>query len=101
MADGRETYRLSDFTIARKLGQGGFGSAYLARRNSDGLDVCLKSVALNNGTSEQQIVREATMLSELQNDNVIKYYGSFVESGNFFIVMEYASEGSLAEIINV
>ena len=101
MADGRETYRLSDFTIVRKLGQGGFGSAYLARRNSDGLDVCLKSVALNNGTSEQQIVREATMLSELQNDNVIKYYGSFVESGSFFIVMEYASEGSLAEIINV
>ena len=43
--------RLSDFTIIGKLGKGGFGSAYLARRNSDGLKVCLKVVSLRNGLS--------------------------------------------------
>ena len=101
MTDDRETYRLSDFTIARKLGQGGFGSAYLARRNSDGLDICLKKIPLRNGVSEQQIEREAKLLSELHDDHVIKYYGSFVESDFLYIVMEYASQGSLNDLITV
>ena len=97
MADGRETYHLSDFTIVRKLGQGGFGSAYLARRNSDGLDVCLKKIPLRNGVSEQQIEREAKLLSELHDDHVIKYYGSFVESDFLYIVMAYECSGILLE----
>ena len=93
--------QLTDFTIIKKLGKGGFGSAYLSHRNSDGMQVCLKIIPLNNGVSPQQIEREAKMLSELNNEHIIKYYGSFVESGSFYIVMEYAEEGSLAEMTAV
>ena len=96
-----EPYRLTDFTIFRKLGEGGFGSAYLAHRNSDEVEVCLKVVPLNKGVSEEEIEREARMLSSLHSEHIIKYYGSFVESGDFFIVMEYAREGSLADLIEV
>ena len=96
-----ETYTLSDFTILKPLGKGGFGTAYLARRNSDELEVCLKEIPLNKGVSEQEIELEARMLSELNNEYIIRSYGSFAESGNFYIVMEYASEGSLADMIAV
>ena len=89
------------FTIIKRLGKGGFGSAYLARRMSDETEVCVKTVPLNNGVSAQQIEREGKMLSELRNEHIIGYYGSFVESGNFCIVMEYAGEGSLADLITV
>ena len=41
------------------------------------------------------------MLSELNYKHIIKYYGSFAESGFFYIVMEYATEGSLADMIDV
>ena len=91
----------SDFTVIRPLGNGGFGSAFLARQNSDGIEVCLKAIPLRPGLSEEQIEREATMLSELNNEHIIKYYGSFVESESFYIVMEYAGEGSLADLIYV
>ena len=93
--------QLSDFTIVRKLGKGGFGEAYLACRNSDGIEVCLKVVSLNNRVSEEEIEREARILSSLKDDHVIKYYGSFVDLENYYIVMEYAREGSLAELIDV
>ena len=96
-----EPYKLTDFTLLWKLGKGGFGSAYLARRKSDGMEVCLKVVSRNNGLSEEEIEREARMLSSLHSEHIIKYYGSFVESGKFYIVMEYASEGSLADLIEV
>ena len=91
-------YRLSDFTLVRKLGKGGFGSAYLVHRISDGAELCLKRIPMNTGA---QIEREAKMLSELNSQYIIKYHGSFVESGYFYILMEYAAEGSLADLINV
>ena len=96
-----QTHRLSDFTIIRKLGKGGFGSVYLASRISDGVELCLKEIPLKKGVCSEETEREAKMLSELNNEHIIKYYGSFVESGNFYIVMEYAGEGSLADLITV
>ena len=96
-----DRYKLTDFTILGKLGEGAFGAAYLARRKSDGVEVCLKEVPLNKGVSEEEIDREARILSSLKDNHVIKYYGSFVESGNFFILMEYALEGSLSDLIEV
>ena len=96
-----EPCSLSEFTIVKKLGEGGFGSAYLARRNSDGVEVCLKRIHLNKGLSKQAIEREAKILSDLNSEYIIKYYGSFVESGNFYIIMEYAAEGSLADMLAV
>ena len=94
-------HKLSDFTKIKKIGKGGFGTAYLARRNSDELEVCLKEIPLNKGLSEQAIEGEAKMLSELNNNHIIRSYGSFIESGTFYIVMEYSAEGSLAEMIIV
>ena len=96
-----EPCKLSDFSIIKQLGNGGFGCAYLARRNVDEAEVCLKVIPMRSGISEQQIEREAKMLSELKNQHVIRYYGSFVESGVFFIIMEYAKEGSLEDMISV
>ena len=46
-----ETYTISDFTILKPLGKGGFGTVYLARRNSDEIEVCLKAIPLNKGIS--------------------------------------------------
>ena len=41
------------------------------------------------------------MLSEFNYNHIISLYGSFHESEKFYIVMEYAAEGSLAEMIAV
>ena len=39
-------YHLSDFRIVRKLGRGGFGSAFLVERKTDGQQLCLKQLEL-------------------------------------------------------
>ena len=75
--------------------------AYRALRNLDELEVCLKQIPLNASLSETEIQREAKILSEFNDEHIIKYYGSFVESDNCYIVMEYAKEGSLDKMIAV
>ena len=99
MADCK--YTLSDFTINKNpLGEGGFGKVYRAPRNSDEVEVCLKQIPLDK-LSKRELELEAKILSESNYKHVIGYYGSFIESGNFYIVMEYAAEGSLRTMIRV
>ena len=96
-----ERYKLSDFSLIKQLAEGGFWKAYHACRNCDRLDVCLKEIPLNNGISKRAIERDSKMLSELNSQYIIKYNGSFFDLGNFYIVMEYDNEGSLADMITV
>ena len=98
-------YTLSDFTDFRKLGEGGFGCAYLARKKCDGDLVCIKMINLKKGSSHRSAIREAETLSKLDDANIIKYHGSFTcENGCdqvLCIVVEYAPYGSLQDLIQV
>ena len=97
-----QTFQLSDFTIVKQLGQGGFGSAYLAVYNPHLKEVCLKFIPLkNNKASKQSAIEEAKTLSQLEDEHIIKSYGSFVEDDQVCIVMEYAPGGSLHDEIEV
>ena len=94
-------FQLSDFPNYDKIATGGFGSTYHARHNVDGRDVCLKFIPLYGGSSRKRILQEAKILSKLKHPNIIEYYGSFVERDQFCIVMEYAANGSLHDLIKV
>ena len=92
-----EIYKFSDFTVLRKLGNGAHGSAFLAVHHPDQKEVCLKFIPQSPDTA----VTEIKTLSQLEDANIIEYYGSFFDSGMFCIVMEYAAGGSLYDVINV
>ena len=96
-----QSFKLSDFTLVKQLGKGGFGSAYLAVHNTTQQTVCLKFISLNCGSSRRSADEENKTLSQLQDKHVIQYYGSFLEGDLFCIVMEYAPGGSLFDLIDV
>ena len=37
---------VTDYTIVKKLGNGGFGTAYLVKQKSDGQELCMKEMTL-------------------------------------------------------
>lgn len=61
----------------------------------------LKKIHLNEAKHKQQLaaLREAHIMSQLDHPNVIKFYTSFLEGENLFILMEYASQGDLYQIL--
>ena len=91
----------SKYQIINKLGEGGFGSAFkvLNKRNDD--IYVLKRISLKNSTEKEleDIKKEAKILSSLNNENIVKYYESFIDKGTFNIVMEYCDGLDLRKYI--
>jgi serine/threonine-protein kinase len=94
---------LGQFTIVRKIGQGGFGSVYLA----DQTDVNRKAVVkvahadlARDPMFKERFLREAKVLAALDHHHLVKLYNfGDLGDGQLFLVMEYGGDRSLADEI--
>lgn len=95
----------NEYTLEDKLGQGGFGYVYKAKRKEDNCIFAIK-VSLPSFNSEDDKIsfqNEITTALKVQGENVIKY--EYVHNGDEFenlppyIIMEYAEGGTLNTIL--
>ena len=93
--------KLSDFKILKELGKGSYGTVYTVRSYIDDNIYVMKKMELNNLKEKQQkeCYREVSILKKVSHQNIIKYYSSFLDSGNLYIIMEYAEGGDLYSLI--
>lgn len=62
--------------------------------------VVIKEIDLDKHSDHLEASQnEVGIMRTLNNPNVIKYYDSYIRNGKFYIMMEYASKGSLHEFI--
>eukprot|EP01064_Diplonema_japonicum_P024232 TRINITY_DN3475_c1_g1_i1.p1 TRINITY_DN3475_c1_g1~~TRINITY_DN3475_c1_g1_i1.p1 ORF type:complete len:509 (+),score=59.41 TRINITY_DN3475_c1_g1_i1:86-1528(+) len=98
----------------RTLGRGCFGEVLLGVSKKERKFVAVKTQFLTNytppssrrkarrNTIEEKInlfVNEVTLLSTLRHDNVVAYLGSGVSGQYLYVVLEYLSGGTLADVI--
>jgi serine/threonine protein kinase len=77
--------------IDKKLGQGGMGSVYIARRIADGEKVVIKFLAPEqamNASWRARFLREAQMMQQIRHPNIVGIYSIDGESKLPHIVME-------------
>ncbi|XP_030764956.1 eIF-2-alpha kinase GCN2 [Sitophilus oryzae] len=72
----------NEFEILEHLGKGAFGDVLKARNKLDGGYYAIKRIRLNpkNKVLSKKIVREVTLLSRLNHENVVRYYNSWIET---------------------
>jgi predicted ATPase/Tfp pilus assembly protein PilF/predicted Ser/Thr protein kinase len=91
-------YRLQDV-----VGVGGMGTVYRAKDTQSGEDVAVKllkaEAADNNPDLIERFTREAEALRELNHPGIVKVLATVEEDGKRYIVMEYVSGGSLADLL--
>lgn len=90
--------KVRDFIIKEPIGTGSYGTVYTCYRQNDKKNLLvIKQISLfgMDDTQIAEVKNEATLLSKMNHENIVKYYDSFVENNNWFIVMEYCNGGDL------
>lgn len=107
---GPNGYYARYFVEEQKLGSGTFGGVYLCKHIMEGIPLgtfALKKIPVGDNIEYlQKVLREVRILEEVKrHPNVVEYNHSWIEEAQLadfgppvrclFILMEYASEGSL------
>ena len=94
--------KLSDFIIKRKLGEGHFGSVDLVisqKTNKLYAMKQIKSSMYKNQQEYMEVEREIKLIENLNHPHIIKYFSSFRENNDLYIVTEYINSGCLYELM--
>ncbi|KAH0559515.1 hypothetical protein GP486_003972 [Trichoglossum hirsutum] len=92
------------------IGQGSFGSVYLALHSVTGELMAVKQVEMPSNAGSQMdnkkramvdaLKREIGLLRELQHPNIVQYLGSSSDEEHLNIFLEYVPGGSVAALLN-
>lgn len=92
----------SDYEVLDRIGIGGMGSVFRARRRSDGRLVALKvpqEKYLADAKFVKRFYREAEVLRRFNHPNVVRVYDYKADGAEHFIAMEYLEGESLESIL--
>lgn len=73
----------NEFQILSNLGKGAFGDVLKAQNKLDHGYYAIKRIRLlghKKESNKKKIVREVTLLSKLNHENIVRYYGSWIET---------------------
>lgn len=87
-----------DFKLLKMIGQGGFASVYLVRKNDNGKLYAMKTIQKQNVSTERQINQTFTeryILQEIDHPFVLKLHWAFTSNSKLYFVMDYCSGGEL------
>jgi NIMA (never in mitosis gene a)-related kinase len=91
----------NDFEFLEEIGRGSFGVVMKVRSHHDNKLYVIKRINVEHVSDRKrrEAMKEVQILKKLDHPNIIKYYGSFVQDSNLYIVMEYAEGGDLHRLL--
>ncbi|CDO92314.1 unnamed protein product [Kluyveromyces dobzhanskii CBS 2104] len=95
-------YALYDFQILRTLGTGSFGRVHLVRSNHNGRFYAMKVLKKNTVVKLKQVEHtndERNMLSVVSHPFIIRMWGTFQDSQQLFMIMDYIEGGELFSLL--
>ncbi|XP_050108989.1 G-type lectin S-receptor-like serine/threonine-protein kinase RKS1 isoform X5 [Malus sylvestris] len=87
-----------NFSVANKLGKGGFGSVYKGVLHN-GKEVAVKRLSKHSGQGIEEFKNEVVIIAKLQHRNLVKIIGCCVEAEEKMLIYEYVPNKSLDSFI--
>lgn len=98
VAAGFMPRKVERFHIERVLGEGGFGTTYLATDSVLERQVVLKAIEhVGEGQARELLLHEAKTAANLSHPNVVVVHDVIEEEGRLLLVMEHVEGGTLAK----
>jgi serine/threonine protein kinase len=94
--------RLFEYRIVRPLGQGAFGTVYLAHDTLLDRPVAIKELTITAQTDEAAFkccLQEARATGGLYHPHIVAIYGLKIVEADAYLVMEYLAGGSLRALL--
>ncbi|XP_022917191.1 aurora kinase C-like [Onthophagus taurus] len=91
-------WKLEDFEIGKPLGKGRFGNVYLAREKQSKYVIALKVMfkdGILSSNTVHQVRREVEIQTHLRHPNILRMYGYFYDEARIYLILEYASKGTI------
>jgi eukaryotic-like serine/threonine-protein kinase len=88
------------YQIVKKLGEGGYGSVYLANDlRLSGRKVAVKELCDQSAAAQQLFQREATLLATLDHPGLVRVSDFFDDGRCHYLVMDYIEGRDLLEVV--
>ena len=94
--------QIGDYTIVNKIGEGGMCCVYLAEHNKDRTQVVVKQLHEHYAFDPQLVERfaqGARIMLQLRHPHLAKVLDYIERDGDYLMVEEYLSGGSLADLL--
>lgn len=102
-SDRNNNLTISDFKLVKKIGEGAFGSVYMAQEKSTENIYAIKyiKVAMANRSNLKGLTEEIRILSSIDHPNIVSYKSAFWDKPKTHIclAMEFMGGGDLTRII--
>ncbi|KAG2309930.1 hypothetical protein Bca52824_021487 [Brassica carinata] len=85
----------NNFSVDRKLGEGGFGAVYKGYLNGLDMMVAIKKFAGGSKQGKREFITEVKVISSLRHRNLVQLIGWCHEKDEFLMVYEFMPNGSL------
>lgn len=90
--------QFGNYQLLRRLGQGGSASVYLGEQKFLGTQAAIKVLHAHlDDKSKEAFLAEARALADLKHPNIVRMVDFGVEESEPYLIMEYASQGSLRD----
>ena len=86
--------KLADFSLLKKLGQGGYGVVYKAK-DVNGEIVAIKTCRSSKDSVVSIFQREIFVLSKMHHPNIVAFRGAGIDNNTHFLCMQYVPGESL------
>ncbi|MBN1500354.1 MAG: serine/threonine protein kinase [Spirochaetes bacterium] len=92
--------RIGKYVLGVKIAEGGMGAIYKSKHPTLKKDIILKKLTLRASSQiVERFKREAQVMLEFSNDNIVQVYDHFREGTSYYIVMEFIDGISLDKLI--
>ena len=94
--------KFADYDVLDRIGIGGMGSVYRARRKQDGRTVALKvpqEKYLADAKFVKRFYREAEVLKRFNHPNIVRVYDYRSQGDEYYIAMEFLDGDSLEAVL--
>jgi len=91
----------TSYKILKEVGRGASAIVYKVQSLNDNQIYAMKVLNIGHLKQSQQkeALIEVLILKNIQHANIIKFYGSFIEKNQLFIITEFAEQGDLYSLI--